>query len=119
KGRKISRNLISDGEREAQHAIHAFLKMSSRACLLKENSDRTLHVWIGGAFAVVKVVVVFLIIVERTDLVQCFGVIGSDLLGQLKVLSRGERMHPSGYSRLKKERAVGAHLVEIQMDIWQ
>jgi hypothetical protein len=43
--------------------------------------------------------------------------VGTDLLGQLEVFLGGQRMDTGRDARLKKEGAVGAHLVEIQVHV--
>ena len=93
--------------------------MSSGASLFKQDADRSLHIRIGGSFAVVEVVVVFLVVVQGADLVQGFGMVGTDLLGQLEVFLRGQRMDARRDTWLKKEGAVGAHLVEVQVHVRQ
>ena len=93
--------------------------MSSGTSLFKQDADGALHIWIGGPFAVVEVVVVFLIVVQGADLIQGFGMVGTDFLGQLEVFLGGQWMHARRDARLKKEGAVGAHLVEVQVHVRQ
>ena len=91
--------------------------MPSGASLLKQDADRSLYIRIGRPFAVVEVVVVFLIVVQGADLIQGFGMVGTDFLGQLEVFLGRQRMDARRDARLKKEGAVGAHLVEVQMHV--
>ena len=93
--------------------------MSSGTSLLKQDADGALHIRIGRPFAVVEVVVVFLVVVQGADLVQGFGMVGTDLLGQLEVFLRGQRMDARRDAWLKKEGAVGAHFVEVQVHVRQ
>ena len=93
--------------------------MSSGTSLLKQDADGALHIRIGRSLAVVEVVVVFLVVVQGADLVQGFGMVGTDLLGQLEVFLRGQRMDARRDAWLKKEGAVGAHFVEVQVHVRQ
>ena len=112
-GGEVGGKLVADRKRKAEHAIVRFLKVTSGTCLFKQDADGSLNVRIGGSFAVVEVVVVFLIVVQGADLVQGFGMVGTDLLGQLEVFLGCQGMDARRYAGLKKEGAVGAHLVEV------
>ena len=93
-GGKVGGKLVADRKRKAEHAIVRFLEMPSGASLLKQDADRSLYIRIGRPFAVVEVVVVFLIVVQGADFIQGLRMVGTDFLGQLEILGWRKWMHP-------------------------
>ena len=59
--------MIPNGEAEVELAMRRFAKMPSATCLLKEDTDGPMNVWIGGTFTVVEIVKTFFAKIERID----------------------------------------------------
>ncbi|KAG0762342.1 hypothetical protein G6F22_018669 [Rhizopus arrhizus] len=64
-------NLVADGERERQQAIHRFLHTATRTGLLDGHADRAVEIRIGGAVHRREVVEVLAGVVQRAQRIQC------------------------------------------------
>src|SRR5690606_3125444 len=100
-----------------QGAINAFLKMPSGRCLLEQDTHRPLDIRISRTLSEIEVVKAFLRVIQRPDLIQVLGVVGSYFFGQLKVFLGRQRMVTARHAGLEEVSAVGSHFMEVQYDI--
>ncbi len=111
------RDLVADGEREGQQAIHRFLHAATRAGLLDGNADSTMEVRIGRAVHRREVVEVFAGVVQRAQRIQCLRVVLGQGLVELVRRRRNQRTMHALRRRLEVVGAVLAHFVEVDLHV--
>ncbi len=111
------RKLVANRKGESEQPVVGFLCVATRTRLLEQNTDAAVDVGIGRAFAVVKVIVVFLGVVVGADFVEFGGVVGADFCCEVDVQARRERMGARGYAGLEEEGRIAAHLVVVGQNI--
>ncbi|MNM49675.1 hypothetical protein D3C81_606840 [compost metagenome] len=110
-------NLVADGERERQQAIHRFLHATTRAGLFDGDTDRAVEVRIGRAVHRREIVEVLTGVVQRTQRIECLGVVLGQGLVELVRRCRDQRTMHALRRWLEVVRAVLAHLVEVDLHV--
>ena len=106
-------DLIADGKRKRQRAVDAFLEVAAGAGLLEENAHGPVDFGERGAFAGVEIVKTLARVVEHAASVERVGVVLGDARIEIEDDARDKRIISGGDAGLKKESAVGAHLVVV------
>src|SRR5690554_3954271 len=93
--------------------------MPPRTCLFKNQSESAEKTGIGGTIARIGIVKNLFCKIERTDTVQRFSKIFTQRLCEYRVNFPGQQrvLRTYWFGRLKKIRAVGAHLMKIGCNI--
>ena len=91
--------------------------MTPRARLFKQNTYRTIYVWIGRTFAVIKIVVAFTSVVHRANFIQGFCMKLSNFSRQFLVFLRRVWVHTSRLARHEEESRIASHFVMIGQNV--
>ncbi len=110
-------DLVADGEREGQQAIHRFLHAATRTGLLDGDADRAVEVRIGRAVHRREVVEILAGVVQRTQGIQRLRVVLGQGLVELVRRRRNQRAVHALRRRLEVVRAVLAHFVEVDLHV--
>lgn len=116
-GAQAGSDLVADGEREGQQAIHRFLHAAARAGLLDGNTDSAMEVRVGGTVHRREVVEILTGVVQRPQCIQCLRVVLGQGLVEFIRRRRNQRAVHALRRRLEVVGAVLAHLVEVDRSL--